>query len=424
MKAENWKNIKDVLMKALNLDASERREFLDKADITSDTREEVESLLALEEESENLMRLSAVEFSRNFFDTDEDAKNTLIGQKIGVYQIVSELGQGGMGAVYLATRTDGKFKQQVALKLLKREMNTSALRQRFRQEREILASLEHPNIARLLDAGTTDDAVPFIAIEYIDGLPIDDYCNRHDLDLTGRLNLFRTVCSTVNFAHRNLIVHRDLKPSNIIVTFDGIPKLLDFGISKILSTELEKADAATITRLGVMTPSYASPEQLRNESVTTATDVYSLGVILYELLSGHRPFENKECDLKEIYHAVIDTDPPLPSSMIETISKTFSRQGNTDISQSSAEVSDMSELPTVAAGSNPITEPNRFRRTTPQSVSIKPQFLRGDLDNIILKALKKEPERRYSSAENFSEDIKRHLDGLPVAARPLSLIHI
>ncbi|HEY0049871.1 MAG TPA: serine/threonine-protein kinase, partial [Pyrinomonadaceae bacterium] len=310
MQSENWKTIKEVLVEALKLDASERSDFLDKADISSEIRQEVESLLTFEEESKDLMNLSAVEFSKDFFDADEEAKNILIGQRVGVYEIARELGYGGMGAVYLAERTDGKFKQKVALKLLKREMNTSALRQRFQQEREILASLQHPNIARLLDAGTTGDRIPFIAMEYVEGLPIDAFCNKHDLDLTDRLKLFRTVCATVDFAHRNLIVHRDLKPSNILVTEDGVPKLLDFGISKILSTDRENINAATITRLGVMTPSYASPEQLQNKSVTTATDVYSLGVILYELLSGHRPFENKEGDLEEIYRAVIDGDPP------------------------------------------------------------------------------------------------------------------
>jgi non-specific serine/threonine protein kinase/serine/threonine-protein kinase len=233
------------------------------------------------------------------------------------------------------------------------------------------------------------------------------------LDLTDRLKLFRTVCATVDFAHRNLIVHRDLKPSNILVTEDGVPKLLDFGISKILSTERENINAATITRLGVMTPSYASPEQLQNKSVTTAADVYSLGVILYELLSGHRPFENKEGDLEEIYRAVIDGDPPPPSSIIETISRADGEKSN-----AAAKIKTKESRAASDNNSNR-TSPGDARRTAaPRGIGIKPHFLRGDLDNIILKALKKEPERRYSSAENFSEDIKRHLEGLPVVARP------
>ncbi len=172
-------------------------------------------------------------------------------------------------------------------------MNTAALRRRFQHEREILASLEHPNIARLLDAGTTNDQIPYIAMEYVEGVPIDDYCNKHNLDLNERLDLFRKVCAAVNFAHQNLVVHRDLKPSNILVTEAGLPKLLDFGISKILSSKYEQQNSATVTRLGAMTPGYASPEQLQGKSVTTATDIYSLGVILYELLSGYRPFESK-----------------------------------------------------------------------------------------------------------------------------------
>ncbi len=398
MKTENWNNIKDVLLEALNLDVSARNIFLSGANISPEVRAEVESLLAFEEESEDLMRLSAVEFSKDFFD--EDGANGLIGQNLGVYKIVGELGQGGMGAVYLAERSDGKFKQKVALKLLKREMNTSALRRRFQQEREILASLEHPNIARLLDAGTTSDKVPFLAMEYVEGLPIDEYCTVKKLDLNQRLDLFRQVCSTVNFAHRNLIVHRDLKPSNILVNDEGIPKLLDFGISKILSAEFEQINSATVTRLGAMTPQYASPEQMQNKSVTTATDIYSLGVILYELLSGHRPFESKEADIKEIYRAVLETEPTPPSVVV--------------IQNSGFRIQD-SESETVLI---PNRTNRQTRQTNPESRTLNPKSLSGDLDNIVLKALRKEPERRYSSAENFAEDLHRHQRGLPVTARP------
>ncbi|HEX9960143.1 MAG TPA: serine/threonine-protein kinase, partial [Pyrinomonadaceae bacterium] len=220
MQAENWKKVKAVLDEALTLDAAARRVFLNELEIGDEIRAEVESLLAFETESEDLMHLSAVEFSRDFFDADEDVLN---GKNIGAYRVIRELGFGGMGAVYLAERADGEFSQRVALKLLKREMNTAALRRRFQQEREILASLEHPNIARLLDAGTTGDRIPYLAMEYVEGLPINDYCDKHDLSLPERLDLFRKVCSAVDFAHRNLIVHRDLKPSNILVSEDGIP---------------------------------------------------------------------------------------------------------------------------------------------------------------------------------------------------------
>lgn len=397
MEKENWKKVKELLLEALSLEPSERREFLQKSGAGAEILQEVESLIAFEDAAEGLMNLSAIEFSKKFFDEDEPA-NALVGQRFGVYTIVRELGYGGMGAVYLAERNDGKFEQKVALKLLRREMNTSALRNRFRQEREILASLEHPHIARLLDAGTTDDNIPFLAMEYVEGVPIDDYCNTHNLDLTAKLDLFRTVCATVNFAHRNLIVHRDLKPSNILVNEEGSPKLLDFGISKILSNDLPSADSATITKLGVMTPGYASPEQLRNESVTTATDIYSLGVILYELLSGHRPFETKEKDLQEIYQAVIELDPLPPSAVI---------------TDSGLRIAD-SESKTIPM---PKRITNQKRETNPQSQIRHPQ-LKGDLDNIVLKALRKEPERRYSSAENLAEDIRRHQAGLPVTARP------
>lgn len=388
MQAENWKKVKKLLNEVLQLETSEREKFLDNSNLSDEIRAEVESLLAFETEAQNMMFLSAVEFSKDFFD-EEETKNVLTGQQIGVYKIVSELGYGGMGAVYLAERADGKFQQKVALKLLKREMNTAALRRRFQHEREILASLEHPNIARLLDAGTTEDKIPFLAMEYVEGLPIDDYCNEHNLDLNARLDLFRKVCLAVDFAHRNLVVHRDLKPSNILVTKEGIPKLLDFGISKILSNEYGQSDSATVTKLGAMTPSYASPEQLQNKSVTTATDIYSLGVILYELLSGQRPFESNENDLKEIYKAVLENEPLSPSEILRH--EVTGRRGDTE-------------------KSSKVTASPRHRVTA--------SFMHSDLDNIVLKALRKEPERRYTSAENFAEDIHRHQRGLPVTARP------
>ena len=415
MKAENWKNIKGILSDVLELEPAKREKYFENSKISDEIRAEIESLLAFEEESENLMKLSAVEFSKDFFDADEAAENALIGQIFGVYRIVRELGGGGMGAVYLAERSDGKFSQRVALKLLKREMNTAELRRRFQQERKILASLDHPNISRLLDAGTTDDKIPYLTMEYVEGAPIDYYCAKHQLNLHQRLDLFRKVCSAVDFAHRNLVVHRDLKPSNIFVTDDGTPKLLDFGISKILTAEFENLAPATVTKLGALTPTYASPEQLRGESVTTATDIYSLGVILYEILSGHRPFENQENSLQEIYHAVTEKDPPPPSYLIDTISKSLKKAAAAKTEISGKNISDLS---TVIQNYDYQTESNGFKNTVPNKINLNSNSLRGDLDNIVLKALRKEPERRYTSAENFSEDILRHQKGLPVAARP------
>lgn len=410
MQTEKWKQIKTLLGEVLEIEPAKRLKFLENAGVEREIREEVESLLAFEVDAENSMHLSAIEFSKDFFE--DDTPNSLIGRQIGVYRIVRELGYGGMGAVYLAERTDGKFAQQAALKLLKREMNTAALRRRFEQEREILASLIHPNITRLLDAGTTDDGIPFLAMEFVEGLPIDIYCNKNKLDLSQRLNLFREVCQAVDFAHRNLIVHRDLKPSNILVDGDGVPKLLDFGISKIISSDFSQIDSSTVTKLGVMTPSYASPEQLQKKSVTTATDIYSLGIILYELLSGHRPFKDREDNVNEIYRAVMEIDPAPPSLMLETGAKTFRK-----ITRATTEIKSFEEFPAKKNSGNKTNSFNS-RHTEPQEINTKPQNLKGDLDNIVLKAIKKEPERRYSSAENFAEDIRRHQNGLPVAARP------
>lgn len=396
MQNGDWNKVKDVLDEALAMPVRARKAYFDRAGLSDAVRREVESLLAFEAESADLMQLSAVEFSQDF---GLDGAADLAGQEVGPYRLIREIGGGGMGAVYLAERIDGKFRQQVALKLLKREMNTGSLRRYFEQEREILASLEHPNIARLLDAGATDENVPFIAMEYVDGIPIDEYCSAHGLDLYARLRLFRTVCSAVEYAHRSLVIHRDLKPSNILVTHDGVPKLLDFGISKILTPDLKTANTATITRLGLMTPSYASPEQLQQSSVTTLSDVYSLGVILFELLSGRRPFEQKEGNLREIYSAVIEEQPIAPSSVIE--SETRPATGGPVARQRGS---------ATASQASGVT--GRANNTVPR------HLVRGDLDNIVLKALRKEPERRYESVGQLSEDIRRHLAGLTVTARP------
>jgi serine/threonine protein kinase len=399
--ASDWLKVKDILGEVLALQPEARSAYIASLNLDPELMDEIESLAELEAESNSMLEVSAVELSRDFIDS----RTGLVGSAVGPYKIVSELGHGGMGAVFLAERADGKFDQRAAVKLLKREMNSAALRRHFDQEREILASLDHPNIARLLNAGTTDDGIPFIAMEYVDGLPIDEFCAVHSLDLISRLELFKTVCSAVEFAHRNLVVHRDLKPSNILVTRDGVPKLLDFGISKILSKGFEGEDSATITRMGVMTPSYASPEQLRRESVTTLSDVYSLGVILFELLSGHRPFEGKEDDLRAIYSAVLEQEPAAPSSLASPTA----RSGKFD-----RPAYRQHEAVTEKLG----TDFRDVKKTDRNVLPLLPQMLKGDLDNIVLKALRKEPERRYQSAGAFADDIDRHLRGLPVTARP------
>ncbi|MGD2115642.1 MAG: serine/threonine-protein kinase, partial [Acidobacteriota bacterium] len=285
-----------------------------------------------------------------------------------------------MGVVYLAVRADQEFEMRVALKLLPPGAASEDLARRFRTERQILAVLDHPNIARLLDGGTTTEGQPFLVMEYVEGEPIDRYCDSAELGLDARLRLFRDVCAAVHFAHQNLVVHRDLKPANILVTPDGTPKLLDFGIAKLLDPALFPSRAAPdITFAPAMTPDYASPEQLLAEPVTTASDVYSLGVLLYRLLTGHLP---RKIDVRVpgvIVRALETQDPPPPSS-------------------------------NVAEGWT--AQPERWRRS-----------LRGDLDAIVLTALRREPRRRYSSVEGFSEDLRNHLRGLPVTAVPDTLVY-
>jgi serine/threonine-protein kinase len=300
-----------------------------------------------------------------------------------------------MGAVYLAVRDDDEFKKQVAIKLLRRGMSTDDLVRRFRNERQILASIDHPNIARLLDGGTTPEGLPYFLMEYVEGEPIDRYCDRHSLSVGERLELFRTVCAAVHFAHQNLVVHRDLKPGNILVTADGVVKLLDFGIAKLLRPELY-SDRAEVTRFEerLLTPEYASPEQARGETVTTASDVYSLGVLLYELLSGHPPYRLAGMSLHEVTRVIGEVDPRKPSTVIGEVEERRQADGTTT-----------KVTPEIVSRTRE-GRPDRLRRR-----------LVGDLDAIVMKAMRKEPHRRYGSAEQLSEDIRRHLEGHPVTAR-------
>jgi eukaryotic-like serine/threonine-protein kinase len=319
------------------------------------------------------------------------------------YRIVREIGRGGMGTVYLATRDDAAFQKRVAVKVLKRGLDTDAIVRRFRNERQILASLQHPSIASVIDGGTTRDGLPFFVMDYIEGQPIDVYCEVHHLDTRARIELFRHVCAAVHYAHQNLIVHRDLKPANVLVTTDGTVKLLDFGIAKLLNPELA-GHTLLPTAMGpqMMTPEYASPEQVRGEAVTTASDVYSLGVLLYELLTGRRPYLLTGRSPSEIAQAVCELTPVRPSTAVTAAAHAVSLE--------TAETRADGEAPPVADVPRSLRDPHDTARLRKQLV--------GDLDNIILKALSKEPSRRYASADQLSEDLRRHIAGLPVLARP------
>jgi serine/threonine protein kinase/tetratricopeptide (TPR) repeat protein len=360
--SERWKSVADLFERASELPSGERPAFLEQAcGADAALRQEIESLLAFDDEDGG-------GFGGRVRGAIADTAGT-VGQpaleQIGHYRLRDEIGRGGMGTVYLADRDDD-FNHRVAIKVVRGFMGPDALR-RFRSERQILATLQHPGIARLLDGGTTADGGPYLVMEFVDGLPIDRYCDQRALGLSQRLALFGLVCEAVSYAHRSLVVHRDLKPSNILVTADGIPKLLDFGIAKLI--EDDSADLnQTSPSMRIMTPHVASPEQVRGEPITTATDIYSLGVLLYLLLAGKRPYEIESRRPEDIERIVCHQDPPKPSSVVDTKART--------------------------------------------------RELKGDLDTIVMTALHKEPARRYASVDQFAEDLVRSGDGRPVMARP------
>jgi serine/threonine protein kinase len=379
MDLRTYQQVRELFEAALNLRASERTAFVEHA-CSSDgqLRVEVHRLLNAYENADELLK-SAAPAADLFSD---EFRACMAGRRIGPYQVLRELGEGGMGTVYLARRADQAFQKEVALKLVRPLAGGAELLNRFQQEREILASLDHPNVARLLDGGSTPEGAPYLVMEYVDGVPIDEYCDAKRLDISARLRLFQTVCAAVQYAHRNLVVHRDLKPSNILVTPDGTVKLLDFGIAKLLVSREEETQFLTRTGGRPMTPGYASPEQVKGETITTASDVYSLGVVLFELMTGTRPYRPAQPLMHEILRAICEQEPLRPSTAVQ-------------------------QNPSAAAAAeNREDSPSRLQRR-----------LRGDLDNILLKALAKDPARRYGSAEQFREDLERHLAGLPVRAQ-------
>src|SRR6266480_5389169 len=374
--SERWKRVEAVFEQALELPQDQRPAFLqENCNSDAEVRREVESLLNSHERAGNFIDQPSLFFAD---DTLRDNGSTLQAAKlIGSYRIVRELGRGGMGAVYLAERADEQYKKQAAIKLIKRGMDTDSVLRHFRNERQILAGFDHPNIARLFDGGTTDDGLPYFVMEYVEGFPINEYCAAHKVSLVERLKLFREVCAAVSYAHRHTVIHRDIKMSNILVTSEGTPKLLDFGIAKILQPGGGPEALMTMTGVRLMTPEYASPEQVRGEPVTTASDVYSLGVVLYELLTGRSPYHFTSRSPSDVAREITDTEPPRPSAAL-------------------------------AGGEEAKFGPTGIRNS---------KVLKGDLDNIVLMALRKEPERRYQSVEQFSEDIRRHIEALPVRAR-------
>lgn len=396
--------IKHLFHRALECDSRERSDFLANT-CGGDPllRREVESLLLSFDENRGLFQsgtfgVSAAELAAMVLDEDEEP--SAVGQRVGPYRLVAEIGRGGMGAVYLAKRDDDEYEKMVAVKLIRWGMNPTAVAARLRRERQILANLDHPNIARLLDGGTTTDGLPYIVMEYVDGQPIDKYADDHRLSTTERLEVFRLVCSAVTYAHEHSVIHRDIKPGNILINEEGIPKLLDFGIAKIINAVTPGGPSDATTAMQVMTPEYASPEQVRGKPITRATDIYSLGLVLYELLTGHRAYRFDSNHPNEMTQVISNHQPERPSMVIN-------RTANTLV---------------CATGESRIT-PETVSRTRNSRPEVLSRSLRGDLDNIVLASLRKEPERRYESVEQFSEDIRRHLSGLPIIARKDTLTY-
>ena len=377
---------------ALSVPPEARASYLDQACAEPSVRRYVESLIHSYEQAGSFLTDPASALHAQVLTEPE--VGAWKGRRLGAYQVIEQVGEGGMGEVYRAVRADDQYQKQVAIKLVRGGFDSRFSLARLKAERQILANLDHPNITRLLDGGATDEGQPYLVMEYVQGLPLDEYCDRHRLTVTDRLELFRTVCAAVQFAHQNLVVHRDLKPGNILVTQDGTPKLLDFGIAKLLDDSAGPRAVHTVTMVRLLTPEYASPEQLRGEPITTASDVYSLGVVLYELLTGHRPYRLESRRPEDVARAVTETDPEKPSTAITR------REESTD-----------------SIGEPRRLTPEAVSETREGSVEKLRRRLAGDLDNIVLMALRKDPQRRYASVEKFSEDVRRHLEGLPVYAR-------
>jgi non-specific serine/threonine protein kinase/serine/threonine-protein kinase len=389
MDPERWQRVKQVLATALELGPAERESYLEQSYAEdASLRADLEPLVAVERRlSDKFLDGSDLAVAAATLLPPDEAY--WIGRRVGPYKVVEQVGAGGMGEVYRAVRADDQYQKEVALKFVRAGQYSGDIFARFKNERQILAGLDHPNIAKLLDGGATDDGTPYLVMELIEGRPITEYCNVHELSVTERLKLFLQVCSAAHYAHQRLIIHRDIKPGNILVTPGGTPKLLDFGIAKILEPDSQvPLSEATLTNFRVLTPSYASPEQITGQPMTTASDVYSLGVVLYELLTGVSPYAPANTSPQEIAQAVCEREPQKPSFAVK--SSPPNREETLD-HQSRA-------LPAISG--------EKLRKQ-----------LSGDLDNIVLMSLRKEPSRRYASVNDLQEDIRRHLENIPVIAR-------
>lgn len=379
MNAEKYQKIKKIFHQAADMSLMERQDFVAvSCEEDSEMRCEIEKMFVFADAEATTDVLE-----KNAFEIFTGSDSGKIHEQIGGYKILREIGRGGMGVVYEAVRETENFTQRAALKVIKRGMDTDAIVRRFRVEQKILASLEHPFIARFLDGGMTGEGLPFYAMEYVEGESIDNYCREKNISVEEKLKLFRKVCAALQYAHQNLVVHRDLKPKNILVTRDGTPKLLDFGIGKILTPEAGD-EIGTATQFGMMTPAYASPEQVRGQRIGTTSDIYSLGVILFELLTGQTPYKLTSQSQIEIQRVILENEPEKPSAIV---SKKFKDKSSTSDGNSKFKIQDS-------------------------------KLLKGDLDNIILKSLQKNPLDRYASVGQFSADLQRFMDGLPVTARP------
>src|SRR5262245_6245902 len=368
MDVERWRRTEELFHQALELDAAARSEFLDReCGGDADLHRDVERLLTADRAAPGRLDAAVGAAVRSFHGV------VAPGSSIGPYKILEALGEGGMGRVYHARRSDGVFHKDVAIKIVKSGIDSAAIMRRFQRERRILAALEHPSIARVLDGGSTDDGAPYLVMEYVDGRSLPDYANEQRLDLRGRLRLFMQICEAVQYAHDRQIVHRDLKPGNILVDATGRARLLDFGIAT-LAGAADQPGTATATGAGMMTPRYASPEQVRGEPVTVASDQYSLGVLLYELLTD-RPAHRIATDSPAgIIKAVCEDDVPMPSEAAQAAQEAGGR------------------------------------------VPVPPADLKGDLDRIVLTAVAKDPALRYASVQAMAEDVQRYLDSQPVLA--------